>query len=160
MKKYLLILFSLSLILVVLSFFLEISQIHGTNMEPNIKNKQMVLWRKSFSAPSPNRADIILYYPKTDNRTPYIGRVVGIPGESVRIQNGNIYIDNGQEKYRIEEQYISSIGATKATQEAQWFQISKDEYFIASDNRTENIIDIQNKITPRADIKGVLFLKL
>lgn len=160
MKKYISILLVLSLVLVTLSFFLEISQIHGTNMEPSIKNKQMVLWRKSFGAPSTNRADIVLYYPKTDNRMPYIGRVVGMPGESVRIQNGNIYIDNGKEKYRIGEQYVSSIGTTKATQESQWFQIGKEEYFIASDNRTENIIDIQNKIIPRANIKGVLFLKL
>lgn len=91
---------------------------------------------------------------------PYIGRVVGMPGESTRIQNGNIYIDNGKEKYRIEEQYVSAIGVTKATQESQWFPIGQNEYFIAPDKRAENMIDIQNKIIPKANIKGILFLKL
>ena len=47
----------------------------------------------------------------------YLGRVVGLPTESVRIENGNLYIDNNIEKFRVEEEYLNPDTLTKAYEE-------------------------------------------
>jgi len=139
-----------------LSFSLfNISAVVGSAMEPTIKSGQTVIFRK-FGANNPRRGDMVLY--QGQNQMDNIGRVVGLPTESVRIENGNLYLDNNAGQYRVEEEYLAPNTKTSASEEGQWVKIGEFQYLILTDKR-ENSISISSRFVNRNDIKGILFLK-
>lgn len=74
----------------------------GVSMEPNFHNNERVIVNKIiYDIRSPERGEvIILHAPSGED---YIKRVIGLPGESIRIQGDAVYI-NGEQ---IEESYIA-----------------------------------------------------
>jgi signal peptidase I, bacterial type len=45
---------------------------------------------------SPNRGDIVVFKTPSDNRTDYIKRLIGLPGDTIQFIDGNLYINNNQ----------------------------------------------------------------
>ncbi len=159
MKKIAIIILLLFFLLVFINFFFEVSSIVGVNMEPTIRHGQTVIFKKYFlSAATPKRGDIVLYYPQ-NTKIKYVGRVIGLPTESIRIENGNLYLDNNVRRYRVEEEYLSQGERTTAYQEGEWFKIGEFEYSIVGDKRDDKPINIQTSPIHRDNIKGKLFIK-
>ena len=73
----------------------QISNI-GESMNPVIRNGDVVLVNRIvYDASTPKRGDIIVFKPKgNENLHSYIKRIIGLPGESVEIRDGEIYINN------------------------------------------------------------------
>ena len=65
-------------------------------MNPVIRNGDVVLVNRIvYDASTPKRGDIIVFKPKgNENLHSYIKRIIGLPGESVEIRDGEIYINN------------------------------------------------------------------
>ena len=102
-------------------------QIDGSSMEPNLHHDERVIVDKiSYLLGAPQRGDVVVFYLDGQPKD-YIKRVIGLPGETIEIANGIIYI-NGQ---LLDEPYIlqSAAGALSAR------QLSSDEYFVMGDNR-------------------------
>lgn len=160
MKKIVIILIVISLFLIFLSFLFQINQVWGTNMEPTVKSGQTVILKRNlFSAPNPRRGDIVLYLPK-NTEMPYLGRVIGLPSESVKIENGDLYLDDNNSKYQVKEEYLPPDAKTIAYESGEWVKMGAFEYFILGDKRPDNPISIKSSLVPRQNIKDVLFLKL
>lgn len=166
MKKLLFLFLLLSFLGLLFFSLFEINRVSGDAMEPAIKSKQTVIFRK-FGIHNPKRGDIVLYQPKYQETSKtsgtysmdYIGRVVGLPTESVRVENSNLYLDNNVEKLRVEEEYLSPSTKTIAREEGEWFKIGEFEYFILTDKR-EKDFSIPWRFIHRNNIKGILFIKL
>lgn len=118
----------------VFSFGMRISVI-GVSMEPALYNGQEVLVdRFSYKLLSPKRGDIVVFLPNGNkNSHYYLKRVVGLPGETVQIIGGYVYI-NGvlleeDESYdKIADPGIADVQIT----------LGIDEYFVLGDNRNSS----------------------
>ena len=78
----------------------------------------------------PARGDVIVFDPPVASSKPYIKRIIGLPGETVEIRDGNVYIDGEL----LEESYIDA-GITECTRECEPWVVPEGEIFVLGDNR-------------------------
>ena len=107
----------------------------GASMEPCLYNGQSVLINKiSYSFGEPKRGDVIVFLPNGNENTHYyIKRVIGLPGETVTISDGMIYLDGyfyeESDSYdTIEDGGIAEKG----------IKLGEEEYFVLGDNRNNS----------------------
>ena len=109
----------------------QISNI-GESMNPVIRNGDVVLVNRIvYDASTPKRGDIIVFKPKgNENLHSYIKRIIGLPGESVEIRDGEIYINNRKLNEKYETTAIADTGIA-----SEKIVLGGDEYFVLGDNR-------------------------
>ena len=102
----------------------------GVSMEPNLTNGQGILVdRVSYKLLSPKQGDVIVFLPNgNENAHYYVKRMVAVPGQTVLIENGILYVDG---KPYQEEDYdlISSAGIAEMQ-----IVLGGGEYFVMGDN--------------------------
>ena len=105
---------------------------NGDSMKPILESGDEVLVNRIiYDATAPRRGDIIVFRPNGDQHSYfYIKRIIGLPGETVEIKEGVIYIND--EIY--EENYTTS-QLTEAGIAEKPIQLAGDEYFVLGDNR-------------------------
>lgn len=104
----------------------------GDSMSPILGNGDVTLVNRIvYDATAPKRGDIIVFKPKgNENSHYYIKRIIGLPGETVQILEGEIYIDGE----RLEEDYgISEIKDPGIA--AEEIELAGDEFFVLGDDR-------------------------
>ena len=101
-------------------------------MNPVLENGDVVLVnRVVYNARRPGRGDIIIFKPKgNENSHYYIKRVVGLPGEKLKIIENSIYI-NGE---RLEEEYETT-DLDRVGLASDEIELGEDEYFVLGDDR-------------------------
>ncbi len=117
----------------VLVFGMRTSMI-GVSMEPTLYNSQEIFINKlSYLVLSPGRGDVIVFQPNgNENSHYYIKRVIGLPGETVQIRNGLVYIDG-----ELLEDYTFDKIETEGLAETPYL-LGEDEYFVLGDNRNNS----------------------
>jgi len=112
---------------------LQSYEVHLSSMETNFHEGQRVLVEKiTYRFGSPSRGDVIVFHPPIATTDPYIKRVIGLPGETVEIKEGQIYI-NGK---LLEEE--SDFGSDIPSSYNGSWTIPEDEYFVLGDNRNHS----------------------
>ena len=129
-------------IAVALAFFIDnVIIINATipsgSMEKTIMTHSRVLGtRFAYWGSSPKRGDIVVFrYPIDDalgKNTHYIKRIIGLPGETVEIKDGAVYIDGE----KLEENYIN--GTWTVENDGFTFQVPESEYLMLGDNRNNS----------------------
>jgi signal peptidase I len=109
-------------------------EVIGRSMEENFYNGEYLLADKvSYHFGEPRRGDVVIF--KHSDTADYIKRVIGIPGDTVAVRDGSIYI-NGE---KLEESaYLGSGVYTDPgtfLREGEEITIEKGEYFVCGDNR-------------------------
>ena len=105
-------------------------------MEPNFhENEYLMVDEISYRFKAPQRGDVVVFrYPK-DPQEYYIKRLVGLPGETVSIKDGSVYITDATGlTSKVEEPYLPSYVTTVALGEEP-VKLAADEYFMMGDNR-------------------------
>jgi len=108
--------------------------VRGQSMEPNFLNGDYLIVEKiSYQLRSPERGEVIVFrYPEDPSQT-FIKRIIGLPGETVKIEGGNVYIfENGIPKLLDESKYLSETLETPGNTE---MHLDFNEYFVLGDNR-------------------------
>ncbi len=105
------------------------TSIIGSSMEPSLHNGEEVLLNKivyQFSVPK--RGDVIAFHPNGDENTHlYVKRIVGLPGETIQIKQGSVYIDG--------EMKVMDTPTEDPGIAAEAIKLSDEEYFVMGDNR-------------------------
>lgn len=141
------------LALVIVFYFGRQVKNSGDSMRPAVLDGDIVLVnRMIYDASKPKRGDIIVFKPNgNENARSYIKRIIGLPGETVQIKDGEIYIDGE----KLEEKYETTAieDARTASEE---ITLDGDEYFVLGDNRRNSedsrMADIGN--VKRSEIEG------
>lgn len=134
------VLISLAIIIPVRYFLFQPFYVKGASMEPTFfDNEYLIINEIEYRLQQPERGDIVvLKYPKDPSQY-FIKRVVGLPGETIEIKNGDVYIINAEnpEGFQLkEDQYLSD---DVDTQGSSSFTLSSDQYFVLGDNRTASL---------------------
>lgn len=124
-----------SIFIVVYLFLFQPNQIKGASMEPTFYNGNYIFTSKvTYKLRDPIRGDVVVFHSPKNNEIEYIKRIIGIPGDTIMIQNTTVYV-NGKP---INEPYIS------ATTELIYggflvegiaITVPENQYFVMGDNR-------------------------
>ncbi len=121
-------------------------RIDGSSMEPNLHNGQYIIINKLiYQLKEPGRGDIIVFQYPNDPSRDFIKRVIGVPGDKVKIELGKVLI-NGQ---AIDEPYVAQLG----TYSGSW-NLARDEFFVLGDNRNNSSDSHNWGILPRENLIG------
>jgi signal peptidase I len=72
----------------------QATRVEGQSMEPNLHtNQRLVVEKMSYRFHGPERFDIVVLRLPSQGDELLIKRVVGLPGETVEIRNGHVYVD-------------------------------------------------------------------
>ncbi len=106
-------------------------RVESISMRPNLTEGDFVLVnRLAYKFAQPQRGDIIVFkYPPNPNETPYIKRIIGLPGDHILIQNNQVYI-NGS---RLNEPYL-----TVTTNRGGEWDVPPQSLFVMGDNRNNS----------------------
>jgi signal peptidase I len=146
-----LVLIALVLALTLKTYVAEAYEIKGKSMFPTFENGQRVVVLKAFY--EIKREDIIVFTSKEDPSKDLIKRVVGLPGETVRIAGGQVYI-NGVE---LPEAYAQHDDRDRRERPLER-RIPAGHYYVLGDNRPDSHDSRSFEEVPATNIKGkVLF---
>lgn len=108
-------------------------RVSGESMLPTLSHGQKGLCNKfSLYFRTSSRGDIIIYNDPTSENTLVVKRVIGIPGDSILIVNGKVFL-NGR---FLSEPYLPRYTYTYG--DGEWF-LGKNEYFALGDNRNNSM---------------------
>ena len=111
-------------------------EVDGNSMEDTLHNHDQLIvdcFTYRFLH-APERQDIVVFRLKDDPGTFYVKRVIGLPGETVRIKNSVIYI-NGE---AIDDPYATQKTFPAGSAE-DLIVLGEDEYFVMGDNRNNSL---------------------
>lgn len=129
---------ALETIIIAVVLFLAINavseriRVESISMEPNLYAGDFVLVNKAiyFFNKLPTLGDVVVFrYPLNPDATPYIKRVIGLPGDEVQVEGGKVYL-NG---VMLEEPYLDQ-GTTRG---GTWV-VPDDQLFVMGDNRANS----------------------
>ncbi len=95
---------ALVIALVIQLFLAQATRVYGQSMEPNLHTDQrLVVEKVSYRLHAPRRGDVVVLHLPDRGSELLIKRVIGLPGETVEIRNGTVYI-NGEP---LDEPYVT-----------------------------------------------------
>lgn len=118
----------------IVHFVGERTVVSGESMYPALEDgDNLIVDKISYRFSDPKRFDVIVFPFQYQAGTFYIKRVIGLPGETVQIQDGEIYI-NG----RVLKESYGNEGILNPGFASSEITLAEDEYFVLGDNRNNS----------------------
>ncbi|MEE1216964.1 MAG: signal peptidase I [Agathobacter sp.] len=120
---------------VLVSFFGIRTNVVGQAMEQTLENDDDILVNKfAYIISKPKQGDVIVFLPNGNKKSHYyVRRVVAVPGDTVQIKDGALYVND--ELYK-ESTDVASMEDAGIASDA--IKLEKDEYFVLGDNRNNS----------------------
>ena len=145
----------------VIQFCFQTVTVHGDSMQPAYYDGDTVLVNKlDYRFGSPKRLDAVILELENGSTTHYsVKRIIGMPGETVQIKDGKVYINDKELKsdvYGITD-YIDYPGIAEEP-----VTLGKDEYFCLGDNRPVSQDSRYEIVGPvkRSQIVGKVWIRI
>lgn len=121
-------------------------RVENISMEPTLKPGYLLVVNKlAYKLGEPKHGDIVVFHYMGDKNEDYIKRVIGLPGDEVKIENYTVYV-NG---YALNEPYIAELPAYNGT----WY-VPENCLFVLGDNRNNSSDSHQWGYVEMKDIVG------
>jgi signal peptidase I len=111
--------------------------VKGASMEPSFYDKEYLLVDEiSYRFQPPERGEVVVFRYPQDPREYFIKRIIGLPGETIKIDQGEVYLqDKSTNQWtKINESYLPTTDQT-FTFDRNQFILGPDEFFVLGDNR-------------------------
>ena len=150
-------------------------RVEGSSMDPTLKDDQYLLvnklvyfrinqerlsrvlpfWKvdapkESFAVHPPNRGEVVVFHFPRDPSRDFVKRVIAIPGDTVQIKSGNVFVNDQQ----IDEPYLESKDSSTMGQT----RLGEKEYFVLGDNRRHSNDSRNWGPVPEKNILGKVWL--
>lgn len=129
----------------------------GISMEPTLySGQQIFIDRFLYNITTPKYDDIIVFLPNGNEKSHYyVKRIVGLPGDSIQIIDGRLYVNGVKQDDDFDK--IADAGIA-----SQVILLGNDEYFVLGDNRNDSEDSRSGNIGPISDdsIVGKVWFKM
>jgi signal peptidase I len=133
--------------------------VSGESMSPTFDTKDyLIIDEISYHVRDPLRGEVIVFHPPGQPQSVYyIKRVIGLPGDTLKIEDGKVTIINDEHKdgFTLDEPYIEFPSHEAITQ-----KLGPDEYYVLGDNRARSSDSRFWGILPRKNIVGRALVRL
>ena len=146
--------FSVLIAVVMIVFIYQPVKVEGTSMMPALTDEERIFINKftyRFGLGGVERGDTVVFWYPPDTTKSYIKRVIGLPGDRIRIEDGQVSV-NGQ---RLAEEYVPGDFRDKNTwMEGEEQTVPPGKYFVLGDHRNQSSDSRMWGYVPRANIYG------
>jgi signal peptidase I, bacterial type len=142
---------SVVLAILVILFLYQPVKVEGTSMMPALVDQERIFINKfvyRFGIGQIDRGDMVVFWFPGDPTKSYIKRVIGVPGDTVEVDNGNVIV-NG---HHLDETYV--IEEYRDHQSMAAFKVQPEEYFVLGDHRSSSNDSRSWGTVPRKYIYG------
>lgn len=142
---------SVVIALIVILFLYQPVRVEGTSMMPSLVDQERIFINKfsyRFGFTDISRFDTVVFWFPGDTSKSYIKRVVGIPGDTVEISRGQVFL-NGQE---LTEPYVPDDYRDRVSMDK--ISVRENEYFVLGDHRSSSNDSRTWGAVPRSYIYG------
>lgn len=150
---------SLAIILPIRYFLIQPFYVKGASMEPTFDDREyLIIDEISYRFRAPARGEVIVFRYPLDPRQYFIKRIVGLPGERVKISGNKVTIFNDvhPEGLVLDESYLPAGTPTFGDEVT---TLGPDEYFVMGDNRTSSLDSRSFGPMPRKDMVGRVWVR-
>lgn len=130
---------SLVVLLIIYTVLAFPEVVSGASMEPSLYGGERILVEKISKYISPlRRGDIVVFHPPGDDKTDYVKRVIGLPGDIVKVFDCKVFISTDGGRYELEENYLYEDMCTEGGSElleGRSIKVEANSYLLLGDNR-------------------------
>jgi signal peptidase I len=142
---------SVVIAIIVILFLYQPVRVEGTSMQPTLENEERIFINKfeyRFGLADIGRGDMIVFWFPQDTSKSYIKRVIGVPGDTVEVRDGTVYV-NGRP---LAESYVAEQNRDHVSWPAE--RLESDKYFVLGDHRNSSNDSRSWGMVPRSYIYG------
>jgi len=146
--------FSVLLAVVLIVFIYQPVKVEGTSMMPTLTDQERIFINKftyRFGLGNIERGDTVVFWFPQDPSKSYIKRVIGLPGDRVRVDDGEVYVNGA----RLNEDYVPEENRDRVTwSEGREQTVPRGKYFVLGDHRNQSSDSRTWGWVPRDSIYG------
>jgi signal peptidase I len=138
-----------------ITYVVQAFKVQGTSMSPELKDGERILVNKFlYFIGDIERGDVVVFWYPEDPKLSFIKRVVALPGETVEIRSGEVFV-NGR---RIDEGYVSPANADLRSFPPH--EVRPGHFFVLGDNRKGSNDSRSWGLVPERYVYGKAFLRI
>ncbi len=149
----------MAILVMIYLFVMSPQEIKGASMEPSFFNGEFILTNKIvYKVFEPQRGDVVIFKAPSDKEIDYIKRIIGLPGDTVLLRDGKIYV-NGT---AIAEPYLrpgTESSGELFLQDGQQATVPEGKYFVMGDNRPHSSDSREFGFIAKEDFIGKAILR-
>jgi len=131
---------SLAIILPIRYFLIQPFYVKGASMEPSFDDHEyLIIDELSYRFRGPERGEVVVFRYPLDPRQYFIKRIVGLPGETVRVSDSKIIVTNAEHPDGFVVDESAYLSPDVVTFGDKTIHLASDEYFVMGDNRTASL---------------------
>jgi signal peptidase I len=126
---------SVVIAIVVILFLYQPVRVEGTSMKPTLVDEERIFINKfvyRFGLADIGRGDVVVFWFPGDTSKSYIKRVIGVPGDTVEVKEGIVYVNGA----KLAEAYVAEDYRDTASNPAK--TLEPDQYFVLGDHRNSS----------------------
>jgi signal peptidase I len=143
--------FSVLIAVVLIVFIYQPVKVEGTSMMPGLTDQERIFINKftyRFGFSNIERGDTVVFWWPLDPSKSYIKRVIGLPGDRVRIDRGQVYVNDRA----LDEDYVPQEYRDEASMDE--LAVKPDQFFVLGDHRSSSSDSRSWGCVPRKKIYG------